>query len=112
MLLYRFVQSHEEPPKTALLSPTNLSKKNLEGERTNTLRRSGSEFSMASDFSLGMSRTDSLADIINLTRGIDSLGDFCTSGKIAVEVLKFLGSGVVVCGVVWKLLDATAPPQK
>lgn len=77
------------------------------------MRRSESEYSMASDFSLGISRSDSLADIMNLSRGIDSLGEFCSSGKIAIEVLKFIGSGVIVCGVCWKLLDATAPaPHK
>ena len=76
------------------------------------MKRSDSQFSMASEYSIGMSRSESLADIMNLSRGIDSLGEFCSSGKIAIEVLKFLGSGVVVCGVCWKLLDLTASPKR
>jgi hypothetical protein len=111
LLFYRFVLSYEEPVVTPLLSPSNLARKSLQ-EENSSIKRNDSEFSMASDYSLGMSRSDSLADIINLSRGVDSLGEFCSSGKIAIELLKFLGSGVVVCGVCWKLLDLTAPPKK
>ena len=113
LLFYKFVLSAEEHIATPQLSPSNLSRKNLqEGGKSASMRRSDSEFSMASDYSLGMSRSDSLADIMNLSRGVNSLGEFCSSGKIAIEVLKFLGSGVIVCGVCWKLLDLTSPPKR
>lgn len=114
MMLFRFVMSYEralsepEEAPTASLSPSNLARKNNQDKKS-SIRRSDSEFSMCSDFSLGMSRSESLADIMKLSRGMESLGEFCSGGKVAVEVLKFLGSGVVVCGVIWKLLDMTAP---
>lgn len=115
MMLFRFVMAYErtpsepEVPPTTSLSPSNLARKNNQDNNKSTIRRSDSEFSMCSDYSLGMSRSESLADIVKLSRGVESLGEFCSGGKIAVEVLKFLGSGVVVCGVIWKLLDLTAP---
>mmetsp|Transcript_17223 Transcript_17223/g.28824 ORF Transcript_17223/g.28824 Transcript_17223/m.28824 type:complete len:140 (-) Transcript_17223:167-586(-) len=114
MMLFRFVVAYERPPEgpgeapTASLSPSNLARKANQDNKS-SIRRSDSEFSMCSDYSLGMSRSESLADIVKLSRGMESLGEFCSGGKVAVEVLKFLGSGVVVCGVIWKLLDLTAP---
>lgn len=114
MMLFGYIMSYEkelEPPpeeEASMLSPSNLARKS-QPQNGKPIRRSDSEFSMCSDYSLGMSRTDSLADIVNLSRGMDSLGEFCSGGKIAIEVMKFMGSGVVVCGVIWKLLDLTAP---
>jgi hypothetical protein len=118
MLLFSFVvaydreQSAPDSDDAPMLSPSNLARKSAQGGETKPIKRSDSEFSMCSDYSLGMSRSGSLADIVNLSRGVNSLGEFCSGGKIAIEVLKFLGSGIVVCGVCWKLLDLTAPQKK
>ena len=109
------IQHHEEedcasPPT---LSPAYLSHKNFkEGSNKKTMPRNDSERSLESNYSLGLSKSESLADIMKLSKGSKSLGELCSSGKITIEVLKYLGQVVIVCGVCWKLYDLTSPHRR
>lgn len=110
-MLYRFFMAYDKPEtnpddeEEITLTSSHLEKKDVQKGKSSMTRND-------SEFSLGMTRSGSLADIVNLSRGVDSLGEFCSGGKVAFEVLKFIGSGVVVCGVCWKLLDMTATQKR
>jgi hypothetical protein len=58
------------------------------------------------EFSLGMSRSKSLADIGE--SNFSAMG-LCSTGRITIEIIKFLGTGAVIMGLGWKFLEATKP---